>query len=86
MDKIKITEITHLMARIRALMDDQECVCAAVNNNGYGDVYLYLGRDLFKGLFEEYETSRFDDDLDQLSTRINGVNVFCFVERNEHAH
>ena len=44
MDKIKIAEITHLMARIRALMDDQEVICATVNNDHYGDVYIICCR------------------------------------------
>lgn len=83
MDKIKITEITHLMARIRALMDDQEVICATVNNEHYGDVYLHLGDDLFKNLFGEYRTARFDDETDQLSTKINGVKVFCLVDKND---
>ena len=83
MDKIKVSEITHLMARIRALMDDQEVICATVNNDHYGDVYLHLCDDLFKGLFDEYQISRFDDETDQLSTKINGVKIMCLVDKDD---
>ena len=83
MDKIKLTQITHLMARIRALMDDQEVICAMVNNEHYGDVYLHLCSDLFKNIFGEYRTARFDDTTDELSTEINGIKVFCLVDKDD---
>lgn len=82
MDKIKLTQITHLMARIRALMDDQNAICAMVNNERYGDAYLHLYAPLFRELFSEYKTARFDDTTDELSTEINGIKVFCLVDKD----
>lgn len=81
MDKIKLTEITHLMGRIKALMDDNEIICATINNDLYGETYLHLFNDLFKQIFNRYETSRFDDTTDVLSTEINGIKVFCLVDK-----
>lgn len=81
MDKIKITEITHLMARIRALMDDKNAICATVNNEWLGAAYLHLYETLFRELFDEYKTTRFDDTTDELSTEINGIKVFCLVDK-----
>lgn len=81
MDKIKITEITHLMARIRALMDDKKAICAMVNNEWFGEAYLHLYEPLFRELFDEYKTTRFDDTTDELSTEINGIKVFCLVDK-----
>ena len=81
MDKIKITEITHLMARIRALMDDKKAICAMVNNEWFGSAYLHLYEPLFRELFDEYKTTRFDDTTDELSTEINGIKVFCLVDK-----
>ena len=81
MDKIKISEITHLMARIRALMDEQNVICAMVNNELYGDADLHLYEPLFRELFDEYKTTRFDDTADELSTEINGIKVFCLVDK-----
>lgn len=83
MDKIKITEITHLMARIRALMDDQYVICAMVDNELYGDAYLHLYAPLFRELFDEYKTTRFDDTTDELSSEINGIKVFCMVDKDD---
>ena len=82
MDKIKITEITHLMARIRAIMDDKDAICAMVNNERYGGTYLHLYEPLFRELFDEYKTTRFDDTTDELSTEINGIKVFCLVDKD----
>ena len=81
MDKIKLTEITHLMGRIKALMDDDGIICATINNDLYGETYLHLFNDLFKQIFNRYETSRFDDTTDVLSTEINGIKVFCLVDK-----
>ena len=81
MDKIKITEMTHLMGRIKALMDDDGIICATINNDLYGETYLHLFNDLFKQIFNRYETSRFDDTTDVLSTEINGIKVFCLVDK-----
>ena len=81
MDKIKISEITHLMARIRALMDDKNAICAMVNNEWLGAAYLHLHEPLFRELFDEYKTTRFDDTTDELSTEINGIQVFCLVDK-----
>lgn len=83
MDKIKISEITHLMARIRALMDDEDVLSATVNNYIHGGAYVHLFETLFKRLFDQYETSEFDLDTDELSTTINGVKVFCLVDKND---
>lgn len=85
MDKIKITEITHLMARIRALMDDKKAICAMVNNEWFGAAYLHLYEPLFRELFDEYKTTRFDDTTDELSTEINGIKVFCLVDKYDRA-
>lgn len=81
MDKIKLTQITHLMARIRALMDEQNVICAMVNNELYGDAHLHLYAPQFRELFSEYKTTRFDDTTDELSTEINGIKVFCLVDK-----
>lgn len=83
MDKIKISEITHLMARIRALMDDKNAICAMVNNEWFGEVYLHLYEPLFFELFDEYKTTRFDDTTDELSAEINGIKVFCLVDKDD---
>lgn len=83
MDKIKIAEITHLMVRIRAIMDDKDAICAVVNNERYGETYLHLYEDLFLELFDEYETSQFDLYTDELSVKINGIKVFCLVDKND---
>lgn len=85
MDKIKITEITHLMARIRSLMDDKNAICATVNNEWIGAAYLQLYEPLFRELFDEYKTKRFDDTTDELSTEINGIQVFCLVDKDDRA-
>lgn len=81
MDKIKIAEITHLMARIRALMDDQNVICAMVNNELYDDAYLHLYATLFRELFSEYKTAWFSNNMDELSTEINGIKVFCLADK-----
>ena len=83
MDKIKIAEITHLMARIRALMDEQNVICAMVNNELYGDAHLHLYAPQFRELFSEYKTTRFDDTTDELSTEINGIKIFCLVDKDD---
>lgn len=83
MDKIKITEITHLMARIRALMDDEDVLSATVNNYIHGGAYVHLFEPLFKRLFDQYETSQFDDTTDELSVKINGVRIFCLVDKDD---
>lgn len=83
MDKIKISEITHLMARIRALMDDEDALSVTVNNYIHSGAYVHLYETLFKRLFDQYETSEFDLDTDELSTTINGVKVFCLVDKND---
>lgn len=83
MDKIKLTEITHLMGRIKALMDDDGIICATINNDLYGETYLHLSDDLFKQIFNRYETSRFYDTTDELSTEINGIKVFCLVDKDD---
>ena len=83
MDKIKLTEITHLMGRIKALMDDDGIICATINNDLYGETYLHLSDDLFKQIFNRYETSRFDDTTDELSTEINGIKVFYLVDKDD---
>ena len=83
MDKNKLTEITHLMGRIKALMDDRDVICAMINNEQYGDTDLHLYEPLFRELFGEYKTARFDDDTDELSTDINGIKVFCLVDKND---
>ena len=85
MDKIKLTEITHLMGRIKALMDDDGIICATINNDLYGETYLHLSDDLFKQIFNRYETSRFYDTTDELSTEINGIKVFCLVDKDDRA-
>ena len=85
MDKIKLTEITHLIGRIKALMDDDGIICATINNDLYGETYLHLSGDLFKQIFNRYETSEFDLDTDELSTTINGVKVFCLVDKDDRA-
>ena len=81
MDKIKIAEITHLMARIRALMDDKNAICAMANSEWFGEASLHLYEPLFRELFDEYKTTRFDDTTDELSTEINGIKVFCLVDK-----
>lgn len=81
MDKIKVTEITHLIGRIKALMDDDGIICATINNDLYGETYLHLAEDFFKQIFNRYETSRFDDTTNELSTEINGIKVFCLADR-----
>lgn len=85
MDKIKLTEITHLMGRIKALMDDNGIICATINNDLYGETYLHLSDDLFKQIFNRYETSRFDDTANELSVKINGIKVFCLVDKDGRA-
>ena len=82
MDKIKIAEITHLMARIRALMDAEDMISARVNNEGYGETCLHIYKSLFLELFSEYKTARFDDTTDELSTEINGIKVFCLADKD----
>lgn len=81
MDKIKLVEITHLMARIRALMDDKKAICAMVDNDWFGEAYLHLYEPLFRELFDEYKTTQFDDTTNELSTEINGIKVFCLVDK-----
>ena len=81
MDKIKISEITHLMARIRSLMDDDNVISARLYNKLNGDADLHLYEPLFRELFDEYKTTRFDDTTDELSTEINGIKVFCLVDK-----
>ena len=84
MDKIKIAEITHLMARIRSLMDDDNVISARIHNKLYGDSDLHLYETLFRELFDEYKkTTRFDDTMDELSTEINGIKVFCLVDKDD---
>lgn len=83
MDKIKITEITHLMARIRALMDDEDVLSVTINNYIRGGAYVHLFEDLFKKLFDQYETTEFDNTTDELSVKINGIKVFCLVDKND---
>lgn len=83
MDKIKLTEITHLMGRIKALMDDEDVISANVHNDLYGDVHMHLYDVLFKSLFDQYETTEFDDTTDELSVKINGVRIFCLVNKND---
>ena len=85
MDKIKISEITHLMARIRSLMDDDNVISARINNKLYGDADLHLYEPLFRELFDEYKTTRFDDTTDELSTEINGIKVFCLADKDDRA-
>ena len=83
MDKIKVSEITHLMARIRSLMDDDNVISARINNKLYGDADLHLYEPLFRELFDEYKTTRFDDTPDELSTENNGIKVFCLVDKDD---
>ena len=83
MDKIKLVEITHLMGRIRQLMDDKGVISVTVNNYIYGGAYVHLFEDLFKKLFDQYETTEFDDTTDELSVKINGIKVFCLVNKND---
>lgn len=83
MDKIKLTEITHLIGRIKALMDDEDSLSITVNNYILGNSYVHLPESLFKKIFDQYETSPFDFDVDELSTTINGVKVFCLVNKND---
>lgn len=85
MVKIKIAEITHLMARIRSLMDDDNVISARIYNKLYGDADLHLYEPLLRELFDEYKTTRFDDTTDELSTEINGIKVFCLVDKDDRA-
>ena len=84
MDKIKLTQITHLMARIRSLMDDDNVISARIYNKLCGDADLHLYEPLFRELFDEYKkNTRFDDTMDELSTEINGIKVFCLVDKDD---
>lgn len=80
MDKIKFTHITHLMAQIKWLVDDSFISCT-VNPEGRGQTYVHLRAALFLELFDQYETTPFDKDTEELSTNINGVNVLCLVRK-----
>lgn len=83
MDKIKLVEITHLMGRIRPLMDDEDVLSVTINNYIHGGAYVHLFEDLFKKLFDQYKTTEFDDTTDELSVKINGVRIFCLVDKND---
>ena len=83
MDEIKISEITHLMARIRSLMDHDDVISAWICNKLYGYADLQLYEPLFRELFDEYKTTRFDDTTDELSAEINGIKVFCLVDKDD---
>lgn len=81
MDKIKLTEITHLMGRIRPLMDDEDVLSVTINNYIHGEEYVHLFEDLFKKLFDQYETTEFNNTTNELSVKINGVRIFCLVDK-----
>ena len=84
MDKIKITEITHLMARIRELMDYGVIGCT-VNAKGMGESDLQLSSRLFRELFEQNGTAHIlDNGWKKLKIEINGVNVVCWENEDEH--
>ena len=84
MDKIKIAEITHLMARIRALMDYGVIGCT-VNAEGMGESDLQLSSRLFRELFEQNGTAHIlDNGWKKLKVEINDVNVVCWEYEDEH--
>lgn len=84
MDKIKLTQITHLMAQIKPLVCDGFISCT-VNAKGMGETYVHMSDWLFLELFDRYETTPFYDFADELNTEINGIKVFCLVDKDEHA-
>ena len=80
MDKIKLTRITHLMAQIKPLVCDG-FISSTVNAEGMGETYVHLSDELFLELFDRYETAPFYEDTNELSTEINGIKVFCLVDK-----
>ena len=83
MDKIKLAHITHLMAQIKPLVCDG-FISSTVNAEGMGKTYVYLSDELFLKLFDQYETAPFDEVADELSAEVNGIKVFCLVDKDEH--
>lgn len=81
MDKIKLTQITHLMAQIKGLLStDDDLICYI--DSEHGDIsYIHLTREMFKQLFDTYNTRDFGYGKDELYTEINGVEIMCLVNK-----
>lgn len=84
MDKIKLTQITHLMAQIKGLLSaDDDIVCFIDSEQGEIP-YIQLTREMFKQLFDTYNTRDFGYGKNGLYTEINGVEIMCLVNKDEH--
>ena len=84
MDKIKLTQITHLMAQIKGILSsDDDLVCYI--GSGKEDVpYIHLLPVEFKELFDTYNTRDFGFGMNVLHAEINGVEIMCLVTKDEH--
>lgn len=83
MDKIKLTQITHLMAQIKGLLSaDDDIVCFIDSEQGEIP-YIHLTREMFKQLFDTYNTRDFGYGKDESYTEINGVEIMCLVDKDD---
>lgn len=81
MDKIKLTQITHHMAQIKGLLSTDDYIVYFIGSE-HGEIpYIHLTREMFKQLFDTYNTRDFGYGMDELYTEINGVEIMCLVDK-----
>lgn len=81
MDKIKLTQITHLMAQIKGMLISDDYLVCFIDSKQGGIPYIHLTREMFKQLFDTYNTRDFGLGKNVLYTEINGVEIMCMVDK-----
>ena len=81
MDKIKLTQITHLMAQIKGLLSTDDDLICYIGSEKEEVPYIHLLSVEFKELFDTYNTRDFGFGRNVLYTEINGVEIMCLVDK-----
>lgn len=82
MDKIKLSEATHLVNRLKAMLDDEMIGCI-VSSVG-ASIQLYSGSN-FHELFLDAEKDPLVLDDDRYVAKFDGVDVVCYGGKNDRA-
>ena len=83
MDKIKLTQITHLMAQIKGLISTDDDIVCFIDSEQGEIPYIHLTREMFMQLFDTYNTRDFGCGKDESYTEINGVEIMCLVDKDD---
>lgn len=81
MDKIKLTQITHLMAQIKGMLSTDDDLICYISIGNEEVPYIHLLPEAFKQLFDTYNTRDFGLGKNVLYTEINGVEIMCMVDK-----